>query len=225
MSRQKSFGEVLRTERMTLGLTQGQLARRAGVQSSHVAYLENGQRRPSLALLRRLTRILGLKGGRLLFLVYPELAELLDPDGFHSRAKERHRAWKDFAANKALLASYEVSSQELKVLSTVNLLGKVSGPRQFLFILTAIRCALEEEQLLPCAAPREALKLQVPASKDSEKQTGAGKTCPARRGAPVRPAESSCASARNHVSAGYQGTSASRKPEFASSEQGIVEAF
>jgi transcriptional regulator with XRE-family HTH domain len=222
MSRRKSFGEVLRRERMTLGLTREQLARRAGVQPSHVTYLENGRRRPSLALLRRLTRILGLKGGRLLFLVHPELAELVDRDRFRSRANERRRAWKDFVANKALLASCEVSPQELKVLSTVNLLGKVSGPRQFLFILTAIRCALDEEQPLPCAAPREPLKLHAPASKGGKKEAGAKKTRRARGAVPGHPTGNPCASAGNHVGAGYRGTSASGKPELVSSEETIV---
>jgi len=38
-----------------------------------------------------------------------------------------------------------VTAQELKVLKNVNLLGRVSAPKQFLFILNAIRQAVEEE--------------------------------------------------------------------------------
>jgi hypothetical protein len=41
-----------------------------------------------------------------------------------------------------------ISSQaNFKVLSQVNLVGKITGPRQFVFILNAIRQALEEEEL------------------------------------------------------------------------------
>jgi transcriptional regulator with XRE-family HTH domain len=150
--KRRNFGEVVKRQREILGLTQAQLARQAGVQVAYMSYLESGQRRPSVALLCRLTRVLGITGGRLLFLVYPEVAEILDPHPSRSRANERHRAWKDFVENRALLARYVVSPQELEVLSGVDLLAKVSGPRQFLFILTAIRCALAEEQLMPCVA-------------------------------------------------------------------------
>lgn len=38
--------------------------------------------------------------------------------------------------------------QELRVLSPINLLGKVGCPKHFLFILDAIRQAVEEEGLL-----------------------------------------------------------------------------
>ena len=38
-----------------------------------------------------------------------------------------------------------MSPRELKVLSQVNLLGKIAAPRHFLFILNSIRQAVEEE--------------------------------------------------------------------------------
>ena len=44
-----------------------------------------------------------------------------------------------------VLARYDIKERELKVLSQVNLLGKVIAARQFLFILNAIRNAIEEE--------------------------------------------------------------------------------
>ena len=39
-----------------------------------------------------------------------------------------------------------VKPRELKVLSQVNLLGKITAPRHFLFILNAIRQAVEAEE-------------------------------------------------------------------------------
>ena len=54
--------------------------------------------------------------------------------------------WRDFAGNKALLARHNVKPREMKVLSQVNLLGKITAPRNFLFILNAIRQAVEEEE-------------------------------------------------------------------------------
>jgi hypothetical protein len=53
--------------------------------------------------------------------------------------------WQDFAENESVLARYDINPRELKVLSQVNLLGKVTAPRQYLFILNAIRHAVEEE--------------------------------------------------------------------------------
>jgi hypothetical protein len=50
------------------------------------------------------------------------------------------------AGNEALLARHQVKPRELKVLSQVNLLGKITAPRQFVFILNAIRQAVEEEE-------------------------------------------------------------------------------
>jgi hypothetical protein len=54
--------------------------------------------------------------------------------------------WHDFARNESVLARYDINPRELKVLSQVNLLGKISAPRQFLFILNAIRNAIQEEE-------------------------------------------------------------------------------
>jgi hypothetical protein len=54
--------------------------------------------------------------------------------------------WRDFAGNKALLARHNVKPREMKVLSQVNLLGKITAPRNFMFILNAIRQAVEEEE-------------------------------------------------------------------------------
>jgi hypothetical protein len=44
------------------------------------------------------------------------------------------------------LARHQVKPRELKVLSQVNLLGTITAPRQFVFILNAIRQAVEEEE-------------------------------------------------------------------------------
>jgi hypothetical protein len=45
-----------------------------------------------------------------------------------------------------VLARHDVTGQELKTLSQVNLHGKITAPRNFLFILNSIREAAEEEE-------------------------------------------------------------------------------
>ena len=49
------------------------------------------------------------------------------------------------SGDRGTLARHKVTEQELRVLKTVNMLGRVSGPNQYLFILNAIRQAVDEE--------------------------------------------------------------------------------
>ncbi|HUN58182.1 MAG TPA: helix-turn-helix transcriptional regulator [Candidatus Binataceae bacterium] len=144
--KKKTLGEVLKEQRGTLGLTQRALALKLGVKPSHVAYLEKDRRRPSLALLSRIADVLGLPKESLFVLAHPEASSLL---GSYREAAPRNspdQVWRDFTGNKALLARHNVKPRELKVLSQVNLLGKITAPRHFLFILNAIRQAVEAEE-------------------------------------------------------------------------------
>jgi transcriptional regulator with XRE-family HTH domain len=143
----KTLGPVLKKQREALGLTQRELARKLNVKPSHVAYLEKDRRRPSLMLLSRLADVMGLQKEPLFLLAHPEASSLVDSS---RREPATHRdpdqVWRDFAGNKALLARHNVKPREMKVLSQVNLLGKITAPRNFLFILNAIRQAVEEEE-------------------------------------------------------------------------------
>jgi len=144
--RKKTLGQVLKQQRTALDLTQRELALRLGVKASHIAYLEAGRRRPSLSLLGRLANVLGLQKEPLFLLAHPEARELIGAAREPARrSDDRKQAWRSFVANKALLARHAVKPRELQVLSHVNLLGEVSAPRHFLFILNSIRQAVEEE--------------------------------------------------------------------------------
>ena len=59
-------GQVLRKAREKRGLTQVELAERAGVSRVTISYLETGQRQPSMDLLHRLAKALKVKVGDLL---------------------------------------------------------------------------------------------------------------------------------------------------------------
>jgi len=90
--------------------------------------------------------VLGLPKESLFVLAHPEASSLL---GSYREATPRNspdQVWRDFTGNKALLARHNVKPRELKVLSQVNLLGKITAPRHFLFILNAIRQAVEAEE-------------------------------------------------------------------------------
>jgi transcriptional regulator with XRE-family HTH domain len=137
----KTLGRTMKEARDALRLTQRELAKAVGVKASHIAYLENGQRRPSLALLRRIADTLGLDSREMLFLSHPDAKFLVSAAHEPGTGKRIDDAFKRFASNRALLARYNVKPAELKVLKQVSLLEHVSSPRHFLFILNAIRQA------------------------------------------------------------------------------------
>jgi transcriptional regulator with XRE-family HTH domain len=143
----KTLDQVLKERHALLRLTQRELALKLGVKPSHVAYLEMNHRRPSLGLLSRIADVLDLPKEPLFVLVlaHPEARALLGTSR-DAAPRQQDQAWQEFAGNKALLARHQVRPRELKVLSQVNLLGKASARGQFVFILNAIRQAVEEEE-------------------------------------------------------------------------------
>src|SRR5437867_66005 len=141
--KQNSLGDTIKARREKLGYSQRQLARALNVKPSHVGYLERGMRRPSLALLERIADVLGLEKPSLFLLAHPEARSLVN--GTAAQKPGQRNSWRDFSSNTAMLTRYKVTPAELRVLSRVNLLGKVSSPRNFLFILQSIRQALEDE--------------------------------------------------------------------------------
>ena len=143
--KKETLGQVLKQRRGAYALTQRELARKLGVKASHVAYLENGRRRPSLSLLARLADTLDLDKQRLFLLAHPEAHWIVGKDRDSAPATRGENAWRKFVADRPTLTRHKVTAQELKVLQKVNLLGRISAPNQFLFILNAIRQAVEEE--------------------------------------------------------------------------------
>jgi transcriptional regulator with XRE-family HTH domain len=142
MSAEK-FGKVLKDARLSLGLSQQGLAHRLGVRASHIGYLEQGRRRPSLKLLKALADQLGVDKERLFLLSHPEARELIGSQAGKSRNLKKANAWRDLLADKAALVRNNVTPKELKVLSHVSMLGKVTEPRDYLFILNSIRQAVK----------------------------------------------------------------------------------
>src|SRR5258708_15188328 len=76
--KKKTLGPVIKRQREALGLTQRELALKFGVKPSHVAYLENDRRRPSLMLLSRIADVLGLEKEGLFLLAHPEARSLIN---------------------------------------------------------------------------------------------------------------------------------------------------
>ena len=87
---------MVRHRRQTLSLTQAQLAGKLGVKGSHIAYLESGQRRPSVALIKRLADVLELDAPQLFLLAYPEAKSLLRGADHSVHVEDPVKAWQRF---------------------------------------------------------------------------------------------------------------------------------
>src|SRR6266851_854047 len=137
------FGKLIQHRREAMGMTQRGLAREVGVKPSHIGYLEHGHRRPSLALVGRLAETLGLDKQMLFLMAHPEARQLVETQS--DNGDKPVRAWEEFIKDKALVARYNIKPAEIKVLSQVNMLGKIEHTRDFLYVLQAIRQALRED--------------------------------------------------------------------------------
>jgi transcriptional regulator with XRE-family HTH domain len=138
MKHTTKLGEFLRARRAALRLTQRSLARKLGVQESHVALIESGRRKPSLKLVARIADSLSLDRQDVLLLAHPEVKVLVSRTKSEPR-KTRPLSWQRFIKNSALLARYQVTKPELQVLEHLSLLGTAISAKEFLAILTLIR--------------------------------------------------------------------------------------
>lgn len=64
----KSLGEIIRQQRVTIPLTLQELSAQSGVSPSHLGRMERGERFPSAAILRKIARPLGFDEGELFVL-------------------------------------------------------------------------------------------------------------------------------------------------------------
>ena len=68
-----AFGAVIRAERVRRSIPQDQFALRANIDRSYYGKLERGERQPSLALILRISKGLGIPAATLLALVEQRL--------------------------------------------------------------------------------------------------------------------------------------------------------
>jgi len=131
------FGLITRERRLELNMTQEQVAEQVGVKPNYIGYLERGMRKPSDEICCRIADVLGLDRRGLFFLANPHLRAVLDPPD-----EPESSSWDEFKADHMLHLRLEISDAEMKLLESVNKLGEVQRPRDYLFILSAVRQAL-----------------------------------------------------------------------------------
>jgi transcriptional regulator with XRE-family HTH domain len=138
MKDDNQLGKTVRRHRAAAGLTQQSLAQKLGVEASHVAFIENGHRKPSLKLIGRLADLLGVERQKLLVLAHPEAKGLI-ADVKPEKARNSSPSWQRFINNHELLARYCVTDRELRTLEQLGMLGSVLSTKEYLTILTLIR--------------------------------------------------------------------------------------
>ncbi|MCK6556785.1 helix-turn-helix transcriptional regulator [Candidatus Binatia bacterium] len=138
-TRSQTLGVVLRQRRRQLDLTQQEVAKRVGVRANYIGYLERNMRRPSTNVLVKLGKVLDLDHQEMFLLAHPHMRPATAPAG-NSHARS---AWEEFRTDKRLHTRHNISRGELDVLKQTAKLGKARSSRDYLFILQAIRQALQ----------------------------------------------------------------------------------
>jgi len=122
-----------------LEITQQDIAQRIGVRANYVGYLERDMRRPSTDVLIKLARALDLDKQELFFVANPQVRTLIANNGTEP---PRRTAWDEFRRDRGLHTRHGITRAELKALDGIAKLGTASSPRDYLFILQAIRQSL-----------------------------------------------------------------------------------
>jgi len=139
MKAKNALGKLLKRRRGGLALSQRALAEQLGVKPSHIAYLESGKRKPSLALMGRLEAALGVSRQQIFLLAHPEAEAVVNPGIQAAAPKDPRDAWHRFAADRPFLTRHGVTRRELRAFKELSLLGYVLSRHQFLAILMMIR--------------------------------------------------------------------------------------
>src|SRR6185437_8892202 len=100
---------------------------------------ESGKRHPSEKVIARLSEVLGLQSRELFLLANPRARDLLSST---TNSGGRRSAWKEFRHDERIRRAHNISAEEMDVLGRVAALGEARTPRDFIYILNAIRLAL-----------------------------------------------------------------------------------
>jgi transcriptional regulator with XRE-family HTH domain len=134
----RTFGQVIRERRRQLDLTQEEVARRVRTSTPYIGHLESGKRHPSDKVLGRIAEVLGLDLRDLFFLANPRAVDFLRP----KETLTKQSAWEEFRKDSRFRRLHNITDDEMEMLSRVTQMGEISSPRDFFYILLAIRYAL-----------------------------------------------------------------------------------
>ncbi len=143
MKRNDKLGHLVKHHREALGLTRHSLAHRLGVEASHITFIENGRRKPSLKLVAGIADMLGLDRQEVLILAHPEVKALLTR--VNVEPPKDTPSWRSSVKDRRLLARYHVTTHELQVLEHFSLSHSTLPAKHLLAILTLFRDIPEDK--------------------------------------------------------------------------------
>lgn len=136
------FPARLKAAREALRLTQGELAKRAGITQGSVSRLENGDKAPSTELLQTLAKVLGVSVSHLLG---DPIAEQNQPPGYGHKTAIRSdynapAGLRDLVSDAGTIAALKITDEELASLASVQLPGATDkdGYIQLLMTIRAV---------------------------------------------------------------------------------------
>lgn len=135
---QRTFGAVIRERRRQLDLTQDEVGKRIKTSTPYIGHLESGKRHPSERVIARLSEVLGLESRELFFLANPRARDLLSS----GNSRRQRSAWDEFRRDERLRRAHNISPDEMELLGRVAAMGEARAPRDFIYILNAVRHAL-----------------------------------------------------------------------------------
>jgi transcriptional regulator with XRE-family HTH domain len=137
--KRNSLGQLIKQKRKELAVTQRALAEKLGVEPSHVAYLESGQRKPSLMLMAGLEATLGISKQKIFLLAHPEAAGIVNPIDGGPLREEPAEVWRRLKTDRAFISRHRMNGRELQAFQHFYRLGYALSRHQVLAILTMIR--------------------------------------------------------------------------------------
>jgi transcriptional regulator with XRE-family HTH domain len=134
-SRAVGFGQIIRARRRQLDLTLEEVAKRIKTSQQFVGRLESEKRRPSETTIKRLAKVLGFDTRKLFLLARPTIFNLSPTPVLSAR--------KRFKNDNLLRRFHDISDAEMEMLSHVASLGEVRSAREFIYVLNAVRLAMD----------------------------------------------------------------------------------
>jgi transcriptional regulator with XRE-family HTH domain len=131
------FGEIIRSRRRELNLTQVEVADMIKISTPYIGHLESGKRHPSHKIVTRLAEALHLDNRELFLLANPHAEALIS-----EAARAEGSSWEQFQHNEKLQRIHNISLDEMQILSQIAMMGEIRSTRDLLYILATIRHAV-----------------------------------------------------------------------------------
>jgi len=131
------LGQIIRARRRQLDLTLEEVAKEIKTSHQFVSRLELGKRGPSVTIVKHLAKVLGLDARELFLLVHPGVHNIFNLSADNQALYGRKR----FRNDNLLRRFHNISDAEIGMPSCVASLGEVRSPREFIYVLNALRLA------------------------------------------------------------------------------------